>query len=134
MANVLLTDLPQALPLLRQNVEENKSKLKGCVEIEALDWGSPCKINCTPDVILLAECIYYKEVVGSLVSTLRQLATEKTNIILCQELRDSQKQRECWKEFLENVKESFEVSFIPQTEQSLVYSSPEILILRLTKK
>nr|CAI5829632.1 unnamed protein product [Callosobruchus analis] len=133
-ANVLLTDLPQALPLLRQNVEENKTKLNGCVEVEQLNWGTPCKINFTPDIILLAECIYYKEVIGSLVSTLRQLATHNTKVILCQELRDSQNQKECWKEFLESVQEYFEVGFVPQSEQSSEYSCPEIQILRLIKK
>lgn len=65
-ANVTLTDLPEALPLLDLNLKVN---LKSCstngnkIEVAPLVWGENVNNGLlVPDVILLADCIYYKEV------------------------------------------------------------------------
>jgi len=60
-ANVKLTDLPENLQKLKQNVDENKSCLKGYVQAVALTWGT--KFDSEPfDYLLMADCIYYPEV------------------------------------------------------------------------
>lgn len=64
-ANVALTDLPEALPLLELNLKVN---IKSCtvnsnkVEVVPLAWGENVDNGVVPDVILLADCVYYKEV------------------------------------------------------------------------
>lgn len=64
-ANVTLTDLPEALPLLELNLKVN---LNSCstngnkIQVVALAWGENLNNCIVPDVILLADCIYYKEV------------------------------------------------------------------------
>lgn len=62
---MLLTDLPEALPLLKLNVENNRSNWqnsRGNAEVVPLNWGENTKINFVPDLILLADCVYYKKV------------------------------------------------------------------------
>jgi len=60
-ANVKLTDLPENLPQLKQNVDENTPWLKGCVQTVALTWGTTFESE-PFDFVLMADCIYYPEV------------------------------------------------------------------------
>lgn len=69
-ANVVLTDLQEMIPLIIKNVAKNSSVLKGKVDVQVFDWGSDIKSlpYCEDegfegfDVVLVADCIYYKEV------------------------------------------------------------------------
>lgn len=149
----MLTDLPEALPLLKLNIENNKSNWqnsKGNAEAASLNWSENVEINFVPDLILLADCVYYKKVlnknslknlivsaifqsVGCLVETLKDLATPQTKIFLSQEVRDSKKQRECWESFERQIGEFFTLYDIPLSEQNAEYSSPDIVLIRLSK-
>lgn len=61
---MILSDLPELLPLLEINRAQNTSSVSGVVEVQQLTWGNTQQIQAvkTPDVILLADCIYYGEV------------------------------------------------------------------------
>lgn len=59
-----LTDLPELLPLLKINCAQNTPNTRGVAEVQQLIWGDTQHIQAikVPDVILLADCIYYGEV------------------------------------------------------------------------
>ena len=61
---MILTDLPELLPLLKINRKQNLSNVSGVLEVQQLTWGNTQQIQAIqiPDVILLADCIYYGEV------------------------------------------------------------------------
>lgn len=66
-AQVTLTDIPETLPLLRLNINENKEKIGsmgGYAIAESLVWGdSSSLLNEEFDIVLLADCVYYEEVI-----------------------------------------------------------------------
>lgn len=63
-SRVILTDLPDLLPLLEINRLQNLSSATGVLAVQELTWGNTDQIQAleTPDVILMADCIYYGEV------------------------------------------------------------------------
>lgn len=64
-ANVILTDLPEALPLLQLNIDENRKTLSNFgsnVVASPLIWGDQNDLKVIPDKIVLADCVYYQEV------------------------------------------------------------------------
>ncbi|KPJ21344.1 Methyltransferase-like protein 21D [Papilio machaon] len=67
-AQVTLTDLPEALPLLRLNISENKQKIGsmgGYAIAEVLEWGdNNSDIHKQEfDMVVLADCVYYEDVI-----------------------------------------------------------------------
>ncbi|CAG9853821.1 unnamed protein product [Phyllotreta striolata] len=134
-ANVLVTDLDRALPLLILNTEVNKAQWKdyGAIEVKSLNWGEDLEMKDLPNLILLADCIYYNESINPLIKTLKELSNADTEIIVCQEMRDTEKQLECWKNFTKIAKEHFEFSFIPIEEHHPIYCSSDVVLLRLKK-
>ncbi|KAL5238318.1 hypothetical protein ACI65C_005728 [Semiaphis heraclei] len=132
-ANVKLTDLPENLSQLKQNVDENTPWLKGCVQTVALTWGNTFESE-PFDFLLMADCIYYPEVVEALVKTIIELTTPKTVVMICQELRETEKQKNTWKMFLNLLLEHFEVSYVPEEEQHPVFRSSDITLINAKKK
>ena len=62
-ADVTITDLPDFVPLIKMNIEENKALIKGTTEAAPLTWGQDIVSN-NFHYILLADCIYYEEVIS----------------------------------------------------------------------
>lgn len=67
-AQVTLTDLPEALPLLRLNISENKQKIGsmgGYAIAEVLVWGDNHSeiYKQEFDMVVLADCVYYEDVI-----------------------------------------------------------------------
>ncbi|XP_075976476.1 protein N-lysine methyltransferase METTL21D-like [Anticarsia gemmatalis] len=140
-AQVTLTDLPESLPLLRLNINENKAKIGsmgGYAIAESLIWGDNSSLLDEEfDMVVLADCIYYEEAVDSLFETLNNLnktSAKKPVIYLTQELRDSDIQKNLWTSFYEKLIDKFEVERIPEEEQHSNYRSPDIVLLRINKK
>lgn len=55
------------VPLIKRNVNKNANSLKGRVEVKPFEWGTDLELlsgssNIDFDVVLAADCIYYKEV------------------------------------------------------------------------
>jgi hypothetical protein len=64
-AYVTMTDLSEAMPLLQKNIDANQAVWvscggKACTQV--LEWGSDIQDWKTPDILLLADCVYYMEV------------------------------------------------------------------------
>ncbi|CAG4970843.1 unnamed protein product [Parnassius apollo] len=141
-AQVTLTDLPEALPLLRLNISENKQKIcsmGGYAIAEVLVWGdNNSEIHKQEfDMVVLADCVYYEDAVEPLLQTLQNLnnkVMKKPTIYLTQELRDTEVQRKLWSEFYEKLTEMFYVEKIPEDEQHINYRSPDIVLLKINKK
>lgn len=65
---VTLSDLPETLPLLRLNINENKQKISsmgGYAIAESLVWGDNTSeiLKEEFDMVVLADCVYYEEVI-----------------------------------------------------------------------
>ena len=79
-ARVVATDLPENLPLLRENMErncgENSENGEGARwEVKALTWGADAAVALgeTFDVVVAADCMYIAEAASDLVDTLAAL-------------------------------------------------------------
>lgn len=114
------------------------------------------------DMILLADCIYYEDVIDILLQnnyilfrntcnlytfffqavdplfeTLKNLnnsVNKKPTIYLTQELRDSEIQKRLWKSFYEKLAEFFYIEKVPEEQQHINYRSSDITLLKITKK
>ncbi|XP_026485557.1 protein N-lysine methyltransferase METTL21D-like isoform X1 [Vanessa tameamea] len=141
-AQVTLTDLPEALPLLRLNISENKQKIVsmgGYAIAESLVWGDKnSEIHKQEfDMIVLADCVYYEDAIDPLIETLQCLnntINKKPTIYLTQELRDSDIQKKLWDVFYEKLTEFFYIEKIPEEQQHVNYRSSDILLLKIIKK
>ena len=80
---VILTDLPDVLPVLQENVARNESIIDPdricCV---ALDWFDPHPLPAPPnhscwDVILLADCVWTLDLVAPLLKTIEALLHQR---------------------------------------------------------
>ena len=76
-ARVVATDLPENLPLLRENMERNCGEEgEGARwEVKALTWGADAAVALgeTFDVVVAADCMYIAEAASDLVDTLAAL-------------------------------------------------------------
>ncbi|RVE47583.1 hypothetical protein evm_007781 [Chilo suppressalis] len=141
-AQVTLTDLPEALPLLRLNINENKSKIcsmGGYAVAESLIWGDNSSeiLKEEFNMIVMADCVYYEEAIDSLMHTLLCLVNtlaKKPTIYLTQELRDTEIQKRIWNKFYELLTDNFHVQKIPEEQQHTNYRSSDIILLKLNKK
>ncbi|XP_063827385.1 protein N-lysine methyltransferase METTL21D-like [Ostrinia nubilalis] len=141
-AQVTLTDLPEALPLLRLNINENKTKIGsmgGYATAESLVWGDSTSeiLKEEFDMIVMADCVYYEEAIDPLVQTLQSLnntMSKKPTIYLTQEMRDSDIQKGLWDTFYEKLTDNFNVEKIPEEQQHANYRSSDITLLRINKK
>lgn len=66
--------------------------------------------------------------------TLVELTTPKTVILICQELRETEKQKNTWKMFLDTLVEHFTLLYIPEEEQHPIYRSSDIILINAKKK
>ena len=76
-ARVVATDLPENLPLLRENMERNcgENGEGARWEVKALTWGADAAVALgeTFDVVVAADCMYIAEAASDLVDTLAAL-------------------------------------------------------------
>lgn len=66
--------------------------------------------------------------------TMVDLTTSETTILICQELRETEKQKNTWKMFLEMLVKHFTLSYIPEEEQHSIYRSSDIVLINAKKK
>jgi SAM-dependent methyltransferase len=67
---VVLTDLPEALPALQRNVDANPM-LRGLITVAPCDWLTP-PAGLTGDVVVAADCVWLSDLVTPFVNTLAQ--------------------------------------------------------------
>lgn len=63
-----------------------------------------------------------------------ELTTPKTIILICQELRETEKQKNTWKIFLDMLVKNFTLSYIPEEEQHPIFRSSDIIVINAKKK
>ncbi|CAH0391417.1 unnamed protein product [Bemisia tabaci] len=135
--DVIVTDLPEILPLLEKNISANFQQIEGTggkISAQTLRWGDAenIKLLPKPDIILMADVIYYEESVEALVSTLLLLSDKNTTLILCHEKRQSEKQKEIFDAFYKRAKEHFKFSAVPPSEQHPDYCCQDFYLLKVS--
>lgn len=138
-AETLLTDMNGALKLLQHNLTENKKQFPAwTAEAREFTWSKENAEQLSAekkfDYILLADCIYYKDSIEPLVESLKVLVKEGTTVVLTQELRESRKQIDLFKDFLKLIKEFLVIQEVPTAKQHPDYQSEEIMVFSCTRK
>ncbi|KAL3507066.1 hypothetical protein ACH5RR_032448 [Cinchona calisaya] len=133
-ADVVLTDLPDRLRLLKKNVEANLyGNVRGSATVKELTWGDnldPDLNSPSPDFVLGSDVIYSEEAVIDLLATLLDLCGTQTTIILAGELRNDA----ILEYFLEAALKEFVVGCIDQEQWHPDYCSLRVVIYILVKK
>lgn len=97
---VLLTDLPDAMPLLQRNIDLNRKRFRGgenAVQAQVLTWGNQddataalqwigrhCNTSAEPFLIIASDCVYFPKLHEPLEQT------------LCHLLKGGQAGSKCW--------------------------------------
>lgn len=134
-AQVILTDLPDRMKLLRKNVETNvkEGNERGSATVRELEWGDDpdCElINPLPDIILGSDVIYSEGAVTDLLATLCQLSGNHTTTFLAGELRNDV----VLEYFLEAALEEFVIGLVDQAQWHPEYCSHRVAMFVLVKK
>ncbi|XP_024026018.1 protein N-lysine methyltransferase METTL21A [Morus notabilis] len=132
---VILTDLPDRLRLLRKNVEVNvgHENVRGSATVTELTWGDDLDmqlIEPRPDFVLGSDVVYSEGAVADLLATLQQLCGCETTIFLAGELRNDT----ILEYFLEAAMKDFLVGRVDQTQWHPDYCSRRVVLYVLVKK
>mmetsp|Transcript_11677 Transcript_11677/g.16553 ORF Transcript_11677/g.16553 Transcript_11677/m.16553 type:complete len:156 (+) Transcript_11677:653-1120(+) len=100
--HVVLTDLDYCISLMKNNLDINLNEVRnaGCFQIHCMpcDWFNPPNIQSfqfhssivpheSPDVILVADCVWVADLIEPLLRTLEQYCTPKTEVIISYQRR-----------------------------------------------
>ncbi|GAB4850499.1 hypothetical protein Ancab_029805 [Ancistrocladus abbreviatus] len=134
-AQVILTDLPDRLKLLRKNVETNlrPSEMRGSAMVSELIWGDDPDaelVEPLADYVLGSDVIYSEGAVGDLLTTLRQLCGTHTTVFLASELRNDA----VLEYFLEAAMKDFLIGRVDQVHWHPDYPSQRIVMFILMRK
>ncbi|XP_059297111.1 uncharacterized protein LOC132050078 isoform X2 [Lycium ferocissimum] len=133
-AQVILTDLPDRLRLLKKNVEANLyGDVRGSATVDELTWGDELDNdmrNPLPDYVLGSDVIYSEGAVTDLIATLLDLSGTQTTVILAGELRNDA----ILEYFLEAAAEDFTIGRVDQEQWHPDCCSPRVVIYVLVKK
>ncbi|PON53606.1 Lysine methyltransferase [Trema orientale] len=132
---VILTDLPDRLRLLKKNVEVNlgHGNVRGSATVTELIWGDDPDMHLiepVPDFVLGSDVIYSEGAVADLLDTLHQLCGCKTTIFLAGELRNDA----ILEYFLQAAMKDFLVGRVDQTQWHPDYNSGRVVLYVLVKK
>ncbi|XP_047331697.1 protein N-lysine methyltransferase METTL21A [Impatiens glandulifera] len=132
---VVLTDLPDRLRLLKKNVEHNLyGEIRGSANVHEFIWGdnysNPEITDPLPDYVIGSDVIYSEGAVTELLETLLELSGPKTTIILAGELRNDA----ILQYFLELALKDFIIGRVDQTDCHPDYRSQRVVIYVLAKK
>ncbi|XP_062077964.1 uncharacterized protein LOC133782646 [Humulus lupulus] len=132
---VILTDLPDRLRLLKKNVQVNldHGNVRGSATVIELIWGDDPDtqvIEPSPDFVLGSDVIYSEGAVSDLLETLQQLCGSNTTIILAGELRNDA----ILEYFLKAAMKEFLVGRVDQTQWHPDYNSGRVVLYVLVKK
>ncbi|XP_039274165.2 protein N-lysine methyltransferase METTL21D-like [Styela clava] len=154
---VILTDLPELLPLLQKNVVENQEVFKENdrnVNIFQLRWGNIDDMNAIVKntfiyskdnsikhefhCVLLADCVYYDEAVEPLAITINHIIKTSLNdtiVLCCFEDRDTGNKQELQERFRYILSKKFKLKIhqVPYSDMHDEFRSPDIHIFRISK-
>ena len=135
-ARVTLTDLDRLVPLLQESISLNPS-LKDRVSARSLHWGDESHIGSfeedPPDLILVADCVYYSASLQPLIATLSSLASLKgCPVLLAYEVRDDfEDKRDVKERFFDLAEKHFRVREIATTDCHPDFAADDIKVVRL---
>lgn len=137
-----MTDLQYALPLMEKNVNINKAPCQrneidgNTITCKVCDWFRPPSINelllgtSSPDVILVADCVWLAPLIAPLLRTLDLYADVSTKVIITYQQRG----REVHDEFWEGIHDLFDVVAV-DTEKTVGLEEPDVFdLLECSKK
>ncbi|KAM1238900.1 hypothetical protein TB2_039522 [Malus domestica] len=132
---VVLTDLPDRLRLLRKNIEVNlrHGNMRGSAKVMEFTWGDDPDPELTeppPDLVLGSDVIYSEEAVLDLLSALQQLSGGETTIFLAGELRNDA----VLEYFLECAMKDFVIGRLDQRRWHPEYCSSRVVLYVLVRK
>ncbi|XP_020221182.1 protein N-lysine methyltransferase METTL21A [Cajanus cajan] len=132
---VILTDLPDRMRLLKKNIETNMKQvsIRGSITATELTWGEDPDaeiIYPTPDYVLGSDVVYSERAVVDLLETLMQLSGPNTTIFLAGELRNDA----ILEYFLEAAMNNFTIGRVEQTLWHPDYCSNRVVLYVLVKK
>jgi len=141
---VTMTDLQYAVPLMQENVEMNKLSLqKGKdlqyqnIECKECDWFFPppitelCGSVNSPDVILVADCVWLASLIAPLLQTLKEYTTNASTKVI---ITYQQRGREAHTEFWEGIHNLFDVVVV-DTEKEVDLVKPDVFhVFECSKK
>ncbi|GFP95793.1 protein n-lysine methyltransferase mettl21a [Phtheirospermum japonicum] len=133
-AQVILTDMPDRLKLLKKNVETNLyGDVRGSATVNELTWGDDLDSEFTdpiPDFVFGSDVVYSEGAVVDLMETLVELCGKQTTVILAGELRNDA----ILEYFLEAAMKEFVVGRVDQEQWHPDYRSSRVAIYVLVKK
>lgn len=141
-ATVILTDTNKSMKLLEYNIARNShlfQKYNGTAVSTNFNWSKQAALQFISthqsfNIILIADCIYCKHASKLLIESLEVLVKNDTEVFICQELRDSQIQKDCFKEFLLGIQSFLIVKSVPFNEQNSDFRSRDILLFSCRRK
>jgi predicted nicotinamide N-methyase len=128
---------------MEKNIKENDDGMGGTIEALVLDWYElQCyrcnSIRCqddvshvsppSPDVILMADIVYYHQVVHHLVKTLLSLCSTDTLVMMSHEVRTTGDKREVVASFFNLMSQHFMEHLVPFDSLHPSHRSQDILI------
>ena len=125
--SVCLTDLPEALPLLQENMRI--SPYRRALSVEALEWGrSPLPSSLVnADVCICVDCIYQPKNYDALLATLQGLRSHHYVVAWVDRGRSEE-------EFLRMLRNAFVVATVPSVPDAelarveIVHAWPRVLV------
>ena len=134
-ATCTLTDLDRIVPLLDDSIALNES-LKDRLSAKPLHWGDQEQIKWFetyhPDLIVVADCVYYAASLEPLIVTLASLSKLKScPVLLCYEVRDDfDDKRDVKDRFFELAKKFFRVHEFQTEDCHQDYAADDIKVFR----
>uniref|UniRef100_T1JII1 Methyltransferase small domain-containing protein n=1 Tax=Strigamia maritima TaxID=126957 RepID=T1JII1_STRMM len=132
-AEVTLTDLDDHVALMNKNIVANRSVCKGPVKAACLRWGQNVELAFPkPSYILCADCVYYDQSLEPLVKTINDLSNAETIVLFCYEERIDK--NELHIHFTKLIGKNFNIERIPRERMHPQFCSPDLHILKLTRR
>ncbi|KAJ2032620.1 Protein-lysine N-methyltransferase efm6 [Coemansia sp. RSA 922] len=119
---VTLTDKEELVPLLNRNIELNSATDN--TRAQCLDWTTPTSLDTVPDLIIVSDGIFDKDLHQPLAETLARLAGSETRVLLAYETRKFDEEAE----FIARWSQTFRFRDIKPSEQDPVMQSEDIFL------
>eukprot|EP00250_Pteridium_aquilinum_P004633 c14845_g1_i2 orf=118-843(+) len=128
-SSVLLTDLSENLPLLKENIIKNN--VSDTVSVANLEWGRKDDLHDirTFDVVLAADVMYDASIVGAFLQTVRMVATPSASVFLAYG-----RNRQAEEQFLKEVKQTFSIERIEIEQLDDVYQCIDVDVFVMRKR
>ncbi|KJE92899.1 hypothetical protein CAOG_03784 [Capsaspora owczarzaki ATCC 30864] len=129
-AHAVITDLPQVIGFMEQNIALNPELNGGTCTAAGLAWGEPLPAVLPPfEYLLVADCVYWEQLIQPLLDTLKELCPlGSSKVVLVAQLR----RRKVENRFFKALPRHFDVEQIET--QTTPASRRLIRLMRLTPK